>query len=123
MSPWSPPTPTTSAPRSPATTACRAAGRTPGWNGRWPALRGDPAVDWIVVGFHHCAYCTNTLHGSDAGVRRWGPLFDRYGVDLLINGHKHCYERTPPVPARAPVAEVASGGTWASTGGVPLPCV
>src|SRR5438132_1385496 len=46
MSPWSPPTPTTSAPRSPATTACRAAGRTPGWNGRWPALRGDPAFGY-----------------------------------------------------------------------------
>jgi hypothetical protein len=58
------------------------------------ALRADPAIDWIVVGFHHCAYCTNTLHGSDAGVRRWVPLFDRYGVDLVINGHNHCYERS-----------------------------
>ena len=73
-------------------------------------LRGDPAVDWIVVGFHHCAYCTNTLHGSDAGVRRWAPLFDRYGVDLVINGHNHCYERTHPVRAEAPVAEVALEG-------------
>ena len=60
-------------------------------------LRGDPAVDWIVVGFHHCAYCTNTLHGSDAGVRRWAPLFDRYGVDLVVAGHEHHFERTFPV--------------------------
>jgi len=85
-------------------------------------LRGDPAVDWIVVGFHHCAYCTNTLHGSDAGVRRWAPLFDRYGVDLVINGHNHCYERTHPIRAGAPVAEVASGGTWGSAGGVTYLC-
>ena len=85
-------------------------------------LRADPEVDWIVVGFHHCAYCTNTLHGSDAGVRRWTPLFDRYGVDLVVNGHNHCYERTHPVRAGMPVAEVRSGGTWGSAAGVTYLC-
>ena len=85
-------------------------------------LAADPEVDWIVVGFHHCAYCTNTLHGSDAGVRRWVPLFDRYGVDLVINGHNHCYERTHPLRGGVPVAEVTSGGTWASAGGVTYLC-
>jgi hypothetical protein len=85
-------------------------------------LRADPEVDWIVVGFHHCAYCTNTLHGSDAGVRRWAPIFDRYGVDLVINGHNHCYERTHPLRAGHPVAEVASGGTWGAAGGVTYLC-
>ena len=24
------------------------------------ALRADPAIDFIVVGFHHCMYCSNT---------------------------------------------------------------
>jgi hypothetical protein len=85
-------------------------------------LRADPAVDWIVVGFHHCAYCTNTLHGSDGGVRRWVPLFDRYGVDVVINGHNHCYERTHPLRAGIPVAEVATGGTWGAAGGVTYLC-
>ena len=85
-------------------------------------LRTDPAVDWIVVGFHHCVYCTNTLHGSDGGVRRWAPLFDRYGVDLVINGHNHCYERTHPLRAGVPVADVAPGGTWGSAGGVTYLC-
>ncbi|HEX6382499.1 MAG TPA: metallophosphoesterase family protein [Acidimicrobiia bacterium] len=85
-------------------------------------LRADPLVDWIVVGFHHCAYCTNTLHGSDAGVRRWVPLFDRFGVDLVINGHNHCYERTQPLRAGLPVAEVRSGGTWGSASGTTYLC-
>ena len=85
-------------------------------------LRADPTVDWIVVGFHHCAYCTNTLHGSDGGVRRWTPLFDRYGVDLVINGHNHCYERTHPLRDGRPVAEVGSGGIWDSAGGVTYLC-
>ncbi|HEY3238875.1 MAG TPA: metallophosphoesterase family protein, partial [Acidimicrobiia bacterium] len=77
-------------------------------------LRADPDVDWIVVGFHHSAYCTNSLHGSDGGVRRWAPIFDRYQVDLVINGHNHCYERTHPLPAGAPVVELGSGqARWA----------
>jgi hypothetical protein len=94
-----------------------------GWlEQRLAGLRADPAVDWIVVGFHHCAYCTNTLHGSDAGVRRWAPLFDRYEVDLVVNGHNHCYERTHPLRAGMPVAEVRSGGTWGSASGVTYLC-
>lgn len=85
-------------------------------------LRADPMVDWIVVGFHHCVYCTNTLHGSDAGVRRWAPLFDRYGVDLVVNGHNHCYERTHPLRGGDAIAEVRSGGRWSSAGGVIYLC-
>ena len=23
-------------------------------------------IDFIVAGFHHCSYCTNVVHGSDA---------------------------------------------------------
>jgi purple acid phosphatase-like protein/calcineurin-like phosphoesterase family protein len=93
------------------------------WLARTLAVhRADPEVDWIVVGFHHCVYCTNTLHGSDAGVRRWVPLFDHFGVDLVINGHNHCYERTHPLRAGLPVAEVRSGGTWGSAGGVTYLC-
>lgn len=98
-----------------------------GWTGgaqtRWlestlRSLRADALIDWIVVGFHHCAYCTNVVHGSDGGVRAaWGHLFDQYEVDLVVNGHNHCYERAHPMRAGAPVAEVASGATWDSSKG------
>jgi hypothetical protein len=70
------------------------------------ALRADPRVDFLVVYFHHCAFCTITAHGSDAGVRQqWVPLFDRHGVDLVINGHNHGYERTTPIRGGAPTVE------------------
>jgi hypothetical protein len=59
------------------------------------ALRADPAIEFIVVGFHHCMYCTNTVHASDGGVRdAWLAFFDEHGIDLVINGHNHSYERT-----------------------------
>ena len=74
------------------------------------ALRRDPAVDFVVVGFHHCAFSTNAAHGSDAGVRdRWAPLFDRHAVDLVVNGHNHSYERTHPVRAGRPTRTAPRG--------------
>lgn len=75
-------------------------------------LRADPSIDFIVVVFHHCAYCSNAVHASDGGIRaRWVPLFDRHGVDLVINGHNHSYERTHPVRGGAPATEAPSGAT------------
>lgn len=74
-------------------------------------LRRDPAIDFVVAQFHHCAYCTNAVHASDGGVRnRWGAIFDEFTVDLVINGHNHCYERTHPVRNGQPTAEVPKGG-------------
>ena len=90
-------------------------GYTGGLQNGWVAatlqsLRADPAIDFIVVGFHHCMYCTNTVHGSDGGVRdAWGALFDQYRVDLVVNGHNHSYERTHPVRAGEPTAQAPAG--------------
>lgn len=62
------------------------------------ALRADPKVDFIVVSFHNCMYCTDVVHGSDGGCRaRWQPLFEKHQVDIVFNGHNHCYERTHPI--------------------------
>src|SRR6266566_4763969 len=36
-----------------------------------------------------------TFNGADLGIRmEWLPLFDRYGVDLVVTGHEHHFERT-----------------------------
>ncbi|GAA4076428.1 metallophosphoesterase family protein [Streptomyces shaanxiensis] len=64
---------------------------------RLAALRADPAVDFVVAFFHHCAYSTSS-HASDGGVRdEWLPLFAKHQVDLVINGHNHVYERTDAI--------------------------
>jgi hypothetical protein len=75
-------------------------------------LRADPMIDFIVVFFHHCAYCTCISHGSDGGVReQWTSLFDRHAVDLVINGHNHVYERTDPVRAGCATGAAPAGTT------------
>jgi hypothetical protein len=68
-------------------------------------------IDFIVVGFHNMVYSSNTTHGSDGGIRlAWGPLFDRYHVDLVVSGHVHAYERSYPVIGREVTKAVPSGG-------------
>jgi hypothetical protein len=91
-------------------------GYTDGEQDRWlaerlAAWRADPAVDFVVVQFHNCAYCTNTTHGSDGGIREaWVGLFDEHQVDLVINGHNHCYERTHPLRGGSVTTELLDGG-------------
>jgi hypothetical protein len=76
------------------------------------ALRANPAVDFIVAYFHHCAYSTCTVHGCEGGVQQyWTPLFDQYSVDLVINGHNHIYERTDPIINGSPTGQTPIGST------------
>jgi purple acid phosphatase-like protein/calcineurin-like phosphoesterase family protein len=63
------------------------------------AARRDEGIDWIVVQMHQDALSSSKNgNGSDKGIREtWLPLFDRYGVDLVLCGHDHDYERSWPV--------------------------
>jgi hypothetical protein len=56
-------------------------------------------IDWIVVQMHQDALTSSkTGNGSDKALREaWLPLFERYGVDLVLCGHDHDYERSYPV--------------------------
>ncbi|MEU9557119.1 purple acid phosphatase family protein [Streptomyces fumanus] len=84
------------------------------------AYRADRDIDFIVVFFHHCAYCTSTAHASEGGVRKeWVPLFEKYTVDLVINGHNHVYERTDVIKGGKVAKELPIGGTaYPETDGV-----
>jgi hypothetical protein len=61
--------------------------------------RQDRNVDWVVVCMHQVAISTAYVsNGADLGIREeWVPLFDRYGVDLVVCGHEHHYERSHPL--------------------------
>lgn len=63
------------------------------------ASRANRDIDWIVVCMHQVAISTaNLANGADLGIRQeWLPLFDRHGVDLVVCGHEHHYERSHPL--------------------------
>jgi calcineurin-like phosphoesterase family protein len=75
-------------------------------------LRADPQIDFIVAFFHHCAYATSSSHASDAGVRAaLAPLFDRFSVDLVVQGHNHQYERTNPIRGGVSTMQAPDGAS------------
>jgi calcineurin-like phosphoesterase family protein/iron/zinc purple acid phosphatase-like protein C len=58
----------------------------------------DPDVNWIVVFYHRLAYTSPTFIDSIAVLRdTYHPLFEKYGVDLIIQAHSHNYQRTYPI--------------------------
>jgi hypothetical protein len=53
--------------------------------------------DWKIMFFHHPIYSSGGRHGSDEALRdQLEPLFLKHGVDVVLAGHEHFYERLKP---------------------------
>jgi len=72
---------------------------------------------WTVVTFHHPIFSVAKERDNAALRNAWKPVFDRYGVDLVLTGHDHTYGRTGPA-ARAAGGSTAADGPSASSGTV-----
>jgi len=80
--------------------------------------------EWTFLFLHHTTYSSSN-HGSSATLQSaLVPLCDAYGVDLVLCGHDHDYERTFPLRDGAVVSAVQEpdyvdpGGTvFVVTGG------
>jgi 3',5'-cyclic AMP phosphodiesterase CpdA len=58
----------------------------------------NPYIDWIIVMFHKPFYSSLTSHSQEYIMReKYQPLFDKYGVDIVLQGHNHFYDRTLPL--------------------------
>lgn len=62
---------------------------------------------WRIVMVHHPPYSAG-YQGSDKAVRHaFAPLFERYGVQLVLSGHDHDYQRSESIDG---VTYVVTGG-------------
>jgi hypothetical protein len=53
--------------------------------------------NWKIPVFHHPLYSSGGRHGSDLLLREvLEPLFVKYNVSVVLNGHDHFYERVKP---------------------------
>jgi hypothetical protein len=54
---------------------------------------------WVMVMVHAAWYCSNSVHWKEAERMRIAmePLLYSYGVDIVLSGHVHAYERTTAV--------------------------
>ena len=63
-------------------------------------LEGELAKDtsdWKIAFFHHPPYSSGGKHGSDKQLRAVvEPIFVKYGVNVVLAGHEHFYERIKP---------------------------
>jgi hypothetical protein len=58
------------------------------------------SADWLIAFWHQPPYSKGLLHDSDVEAREIEmrqkvlPMLEDYGVDLVLNGHSHNYERS-----------------------------
>jgi predicted phosphodiesterase len=73
-------------------------------------LREAGNGDWKICYFHHPLYSSARTHGPATDLRKvLEPLFVRYGVDVVMAGHEHVYERVLPQKGIYYFTEGASG--------------
>jgi hypothetical protein len=71
------------------------------------------SITWTVITFHHPIL--STAKGRDNKTLRelWQPIFEEYGIDLVLTGHDHTYGRSGTI-----TAENVPTGVRAYVGGV-----
>ena len=71
-------------------------------------LAGSDAT-WKFVVYHHPAYSSAPRRDNEGVRNLWTPIFDKYHVDLALQGHDHAYLRTYPMKDKKPVDSAAEG--------------
>lgn len=77
-------------------------------------------AEWKFVFFHHPLFRSHKTRGVTEQRWVWQPLFEKLGVDMVINGHDHYYMRSYPIgkytgkPKRG-LYHLISGGGGAPT--------
>ena len=64
---------------------------------------------WKFVMFHHPLYASEPGQDHKDVRKTWGPIFDKYHVDVAFEGHHHAYMRTFPLKGEQKVANPADG--------------
>lgn len=61
---------------------------------RWlEATLAASKAKWHIVAFHHPIYTCARPVDFNKLKAAWKPVFDAYNVDLVLQGHDHCYSR------------------------------
>lgn len=66
-------------------------------------LKAHAKAPWTIVYLHEPPYSSGRYGPSERVQQRLVPLFEKHGVDLVITGHEHSYERSYPLLGGRPV--------------------
>ncbi|MFO1019280.1 MAG: metallophosphoesterase family protein [Planctomycetales bacterium] len=72
---------------------------------------------WTIVTYHHPIYSASKREDNAILQKYWQPVFDKYHVDLVLQGHDHSYartdiRRTDNLPTGANVQDPQSGAVY-----------
>ena len=67
---------------------------------------------WKFVVYHHPAYSSGGNRDNLEVRSAWVPLFDKYHVDMVLQGHDHAYLRTYPLRAGQRVPSPKEGTVY-----------
>lgn len=67
---------------------------------------------WKFVSYHHPAYSSAPKRDNREIRKLWTRVFDKYHVDLALQGHDHAYLRTYPMKEGRPVASPQEGTVY-----------
>ena len=54
--------------------------------------------EWTIVSYHHPLFSASNGRDNEALRELWKPIFDKYRVDLALQGHDHAYARGRVAP-------------------------
>jgi 3',5'-cyclic AMP phosphodiesterase CpdA len=66
---------------------------------------------WKIVALHHPPYSAGYQGSSTSARDALSPLFENYGVQLVLSGHDHDYQRSVPIGGVTYVVSGAGAGT------------
>ena len=75
------------------------------------ALKTSTAT-WKFAVYHHPAYSSKPERDNPGIREEWTPLFDKYHVDMALQGHDHAYLRTYPMKDQKKVGTTAEGTVY-----------
>ena len=71
----------------------------------------DTTATWKIVAVHHPPYSAGYQGSNEASREAFTPLFERHGVQLVLSGHDHDYQRSKTINGVTYVVTGAAAGT------------
>jgi hypothetical protein len=56
----------------------------------------NPNIDWTIIFFHRPLYSASATEFASM-TKTYHPIFEEFGVDLVLQSHSHNYQRTYPL--------------------------
>lgn len=80
-------------------------------------LATTPWYMWKIVILHRNVYYSGGHENATDIIQDWVPIFDKYHVDLVFQGHNHHYHRTKPMKNNTVISSYDEGTMYVVSAG------